>query len=50
MRMLDYTSAEAVDASLIARRVTEAVARLDYFKANWQRVQAGDQAATASFD
>lgn len=50
MRMLDYTSPEAVDAGLIARRVTEAVARLDYFKANWQRIQAGDQAVTASSD
>jgi len=50
MRMLDYTSPAAVDAGLIARRVLEAVARLDYFKANWQRIQAGDQAVTASFD
>lgn len=42
MRMLDYPSAEAVDADLIAGRVLEAISRLDYFKANWKRIQAGD--------
>lgn len=50
MRMLDYTAPEAVDAGLIARRVTKAIARLDYFKANWQRIQAGDPAMASSFD
>lgn len=50
MRMLDYTAPAAVDADLIARRVTEAIARLDYFKANWQRIQAGDPAVASSFD
>ncbi len=50
MRRLDYTSPTAVDAGLIARRVTEAIARLDYFKANWQRIQAGDPAMASSFD
>lgn len=50
MRMLDYPALDAVDASLIGRRVTEAIARLDYFKANWQRIQAGDPALASSFD
>lgn len=50
MRMLDYTAPAAVDAGIIARRVTEAVARRDYFKANWQRIQASDPAVTASPD
>lgn len=50
MRMLDYTAPEAVDAGHITRRVTEAIARLDYFKANWQRIQAGDLAVASSFD
>ena len=50
MRMLDYTSPATVDAGLITRRVIEAVSRLDYFKANWQRIQAGDQAVASSFD
>jgi hypothetical protein len=50
MRMFDYTSPTTVDADLIARRVAEAIARPDYFKASWQRIQAGEQAATTSFD
>lgn len=50
MRMLDYTSPGDVDAGLIGRRVVEAVSRLDYFKANWQRIQSGDQIVPSSFD
>ena len=42
MRMLDYTSPAEVNAGLIGRRVVDAVSRLDYFKANWQRIQAGE--------
>lgn len=42
MRMLDYASPAQVDASLIGRRVVDAVSRLGYFKANWQRIQAGE--------
>jgi hypothetical protein len=50
MRTLDYTSPAAVDAGLITRRVIEAVSQLDYFKANWQRIQASDQVVASSFD
>jgi hypothetical protein len=39
MRMLDFESVEGVDAGLVGRRVRDAASRLDYFKANWQRIQ-----------
>lgn len=42
MRMLDFASPSEVDAGLIGRRVVEAVSRLDYFKENWRKIQAGD--------
>jgi hypothetical protein len=40
MRMLDFDTPESVDAELIARRVTDALEQLEYFKANWKRIQA----------
>jgi hypothetical protein len=42
MRMLDFDTPASVDAGLIGRRVRDALAQLDYFKANWQRIQQED--------
>lgn len=39
MRMLDFETPESVDSALIGRRVGDALERLDYFKANWKRIQ-----------
>ena len=39
MRMLDFDAPGNVDAHLISRRVADALARLEYFKRNWQRIQ-----------
>lgn len=43
MRMLDFESVEDVDAGLIGRRVREAATRLEYSKANWERIQREGQ-------
>jgi hypothetical protein len=40
MRMLDFDTPESVDAGLIGRRVRDALEQLEYFKANWKRIQA----------
>jgi len=39
MRMLDFESADDVDAALIARRVNDALGQPEFFKANWRRMQ-----------
>jgi hypothetical protein len=40
LRSIDYVKAEEVDAGLVGRYVREALSRLDYFKANWKRLNA----------
>lgn len=40
MRMLDFDTPESVDAALISHKVTCALEQLEYFKANWRRIQA----------
>lgn len=40
-RMLDFDEGDSVDAGLIGRRVSDALAQLEYFKANWKRIQQG---------
>ena len=40
MRMLDFDTPGSVDAALISRKVTCALEQLEYFKANWKRIQA----------
>ena len=42
MRMLDFDTPGSVDAALIGRTVGDALTQLEYFKANWQRIQAED--------
>lgn len=39
MRMLDFDVPDSVDAGLIGRRVCDALEQLEYFKANWKRIQ-----------
>lgn len=41
LRMLDYPTAESVDAVAIQRRIGEAIDALDYFKAHWKSISAG---------
>lgn len=41
LRMLDFVTADQVDADLIGRYVEQALSRLDYFKANWRTLTAG---------
>lgn len=41
-RMLDFDDEGDVDAGLIGRRVADAVSKLEYFKANWKRIQQED--------
>jgi hypothetical protein len=42
MRMLDFETADDVDAALIGRRIADALANLEYFKADWKRIQQED--------
>lgn len=44
MRMLDYESPDSVDADLIGHRINDALEQLEYFKANWKRIQQEGQA------
>jgi hypothetical protein len=39
MRMLDFDTPGNVDATLIGRRINDALEQLEYFKANWKRIQ-----------
>lgn len=42
LRMLDFDSPESVDPTAIARTVGDALGKLDYFKANWKAISAGE--------
>jgi hypothetical protein len=42
MRLLDFETPGDVDVELIGRRITDALSRLEYFKANWKRIQQED--------
>ena len=44
MRMLDFESPDSVDVDLIGRRISDALSQLEYFKANWKRIQQEDRA------
>lgn len=39
MRMLDFDTPDSVDAALVGRMVGDALKQLEYFKANWKRIQ-----------
>jgi len=42
LRMLDFTTPDSIDAGVVARTITAALAELDYFTANWKAISAGE--------